>query len=71
MSAHRVSFRDDIEDHEANVFATLMLMPDPWFTNMTAEVDWLDEDALKPIARRFDVSIPMLCYRRSLARKQP
>jgi Zn-dependent peptidase ImmA (M78 family) len=66
----RRSHEDKVMDEEANVFAMLLLMPNPQFVQaMRGVPDLLDEEAVKKVAKIFQVGVPMVICRWYLEEK--
>jgi Zn-dependent peptidase ImmA (M78 family) len=58
-----------VENEEANTFAALMLMPEPYFSKAMRGVDLLDDQAVGKVARKFQVSLGAVHYRIALAER--
>lgn len=54
---------DKVADHEANVFAALLLMPPDLWDGFAKDVNWLDEKQVRALAHKFDVDLPLAFYR--------
>jgi Zn-dependent peptidase ImmA (M78 family) len=58
-----------VEEEEANFFAALLLMPSPHFERAMDEVnDFNDDEALRRVAKLFQVSVGAVMFRELVVR---
>lgn len=55
-----------VQQEEANAFAAFILMPSPHFERAVRGIDWLDDDAVRKVAKRFQVTLGAVHYRQLL-----